>query len=713
MNSEQLRRLTQFIENPSLGAVTYQAHVLVNEIRQIHDEEFPHQACRIRNVCLAIADYIRDELWALLETEDSDLSNERFARMSKLGEAVQDLYSYVRYLKASSPSQSPPPLQAALSHLTDLFFPRNTCGEAICLVRPQWKYNLTYVPFNSYLSNIVSPAALDPAGGLSISDPSDIIPALWKRWTGQLSESDKQQFAHSMEPFPDHMAVLSFAGLDTNDTLLYPLLAHELGHFIDFSHTPTLHQSIPYQRVTDEQIAGILVDAGRSADPESIKEVKTLIDHKIFLCFRELLADLLAARMLGFGFFCAQSEFLKTMEDWDQPNIVSDGYPSMRYRLSVVYDLLTSDKYVGNLQSFLQTNDNQESRDLQVFLRLWRERLQDHRRKAIPHRQEDTWSQVWNRIDELVGNIVNDSLDALHQKAKGVVPDIKCARLDSTFFSRIRRLRCDLPPSLTREKESSFSEILSSAWAYQVLFGEESERGKPTLKKKVEEYEKTCRLILKAIELLPTSGTVSERSEGESVKTEIEEAELAVRKGVLSGPHLKARIQDLPISHPLHLDVCPFHPDAICGASLDVHLGNWFVVFRRVKLESVNVERDEKLLRTRGREEVFVPTGRKFLLHPGDLVLGATLEFFALPNDLMAFVEGRSRLGRIGLIVSTASQVAPGFHGVIVLEMANAGTVPLEVRPGDRIGQLVFQTMSDSVPSEYAYHGKFHCQIKP
>ena len=96
-----------------------------------------------------------------------------------------------------------------------------------------------------------------------------------------------------------------------------------------------------------------------------------------------------------------------------------------------------------------------------------------------------------------------------------------------------------------------------------------------------------------------------------------------------------------------------------------------------------------------------------------NFVLGCTLEFIALPNDLIAFVEGRSRIGRLGLIVATATQVAPGFHGVIVLELANAGTIPLALLPGTPIAQLVFQTIGTPLPPGELYRGRFHCQIEP
>jgi dCTP deaminase len=79
----------------------------------------------------------------------------------------------------------------------------------------------------------------------------------------------------------------------------------------------------------------------------------------------------------------------------------------------------------------------------------------------------------------------------------------------------------------------------------------------------------------------------------------------------------------------------------------------------------------------------------------------------------MAFVEGKSKWGRLGLIVATASQVAPGFHGVIVLELANAGTVPIELQPETAIAQLVFQKISQPIAAKDLYRGKFYCQVKP
>jgi hypothetical protein len=102
-------------------------------------------------------------------------------------------------------------------------------------VRPQWKYNLKYVQLTRQMKKIVSPAVFDP--DLAILKPSnhdDWLDNLWK-----LRRLRQGRSNHKDKP-PKHIAVLSFAGLDTNDTLCYPLLAHELGHFIDYSCKPNL-----------------------------------------------------------------------------------------------------------------------------------------------------------------------------------------------------------------------------------------------------------------------------------------------------------------------------------------------------------------------------------------------------------------------------------------------------------------------------------------
>ena len=97
--------------------------------------------------------------------------------------------------------------------------------------------------------------------------------------------------------------------------------------------------------------------------------------------------------------------------------------------------------------------------------------------------------------------------------------------------------------------------------------------------------------------------------------------------------------------------------------------------------------------------------GEPFVVHPGDFVLGVTLEKVKLPNDIVARVEGRSSLGRLGIIVhSTAGFIDAGFEGTITLEITNINNVPVALYPGMRVCQLAFETMSS--PAEVPYGDK-------
>jgi len=235
--------------------------------------------------------------------------------------------------------------------------------------------------------------------------------------------------------------------------------------------------------------------------------------------------------------------------------------------------------------------------------------------------------------------------------------------------------------------------------------GDGLERREATLRDGHARYEKTCRLVLKALELC------GERRDNHLATPE---DNFKFGPGTLSGRAIEVRVS-LPLGHEKHLSVIPFKGEAVQGSSLDLHLGSWFVVAKKVRMSHVSIADDQsrQLLQGIGRDEHYVPKGKTFVIHPGDFVLGVTMEFIGLPADLMAFVEGKSKIGRTGLLVATATQVGPGFHGVIVLELANAGTIPLEVKAGMPIAQLVFQALTEPAPERLLYKGSSDCQVKP
>ena len=142
----------------------------------------------------------------------------------------------------------------------------------------------------------------------------------------------------------------------------------------------------------------------------------------------------------------------------------------------------------------------------------------------------------------------------------------------------------------------------------------------------------------------------------------------------------------------------PFDPATIQPSSIDVRVDGLFRVFRNHTAGVLDVKQDLSGL----TELVEIPADGVFMLHPGEFVLGSTLERVALPDDLVARIEGKSSLGRLGLLIhSTAGFIDAGFDGHVTLELANVASLPITIYPGMKIGQISFMEMS--TPAERPY----------
>jgi dCTP deaminase len=142
----------------------------------------------------------------------------------------------------------------------------------------------------------------------------------------------------------------------------------------------------------------------------------------------------------------------------------------------------------------------------------------------------------------------------------------------------------------------------------------------------------------------------------------------------------------------------PFTPDAIQPSSVDLHLANRFRVFRNSRYPYIDVRVEQPEL----TELVEIGGDDPFILHPGEFVLGSTLERVTLPDDLVARLEGKSSLGRLGLLIhSTAGYVDPGWEGNLTLELSNVANLPITLYHGMKIGQISFQRLTSPVEVGY------------
>ena len=146
------------------------------------------------------------------------------------------------------------------------------------------------------------------------------------------------------------------------------------------------------------------------------------------------------------------------------------------------------------------------------------------------------------------------------------------------------------------------------------------------------------------------------------------------------------------------IGIDPYDAGLMQPSSLDVRVDRLFRVFRNSRYPFIDVKAEQEEL----TELVEVDGAEPFILHPGEFVLGSTLERVTLPDDLVARLEGKSSLGRLGLLIhSTAGFIDPGFDGHVTLELSNVANLPITIYFGMKIGQLSFVQLTEPAETPY------------
>lgn len=157
----------------------------------------------------------------------------------------------------------------------------------------------------------------------------------------------------------------------------------------------------------------------------------------------------------------------------------------------------------------------------------------------------------------------------------------------------------------------------------------------------------------------------------------------------------------------------PFDPAMVQPASIDVRIDKYFRLFDNHKYAHI----DPALEQAELTRLVEVSESEPFILHPGEFVLGSTYERVSLPDDIAARLEGKSSLGRLGLLThSTAGFIDPGFSGHVTLELSNMATLPIKLWPRSKIGQLCFFSLSSAAEHPYGsaeYGNRYQGQRGP
>ena len=161
------------------------------------------------------------------------------------------------------------------------------------------------------------------------------------------------------------------------------------------------------------------------------------------------------------------------------------------------------------------------------------------------------------------------------------------------------------------------------------------------------------------------------------------------------------------------IGIDPYEEELLQPSSVDVRVDRLFRVFRNSRYPFIDVKQEMEEL----TELVEVESDEAFILHPGEFVLGSTLERITLPDDLVARLEGKSSLGRLGLLIhSTAGFIDPGWDGHVTLELSNVANLPITIYYGMKIGQLSFVQLSEAAEHPYGtgeLGSKYQGQVGP
>lgn len=377
----------------------------------------------------------------------------------------------------------------------------------------------------------------------------------------------------------------------------------------------------------------------------------------------ELLCDAFAVRAYGAGAVAALGEFLEVITATDH---LSDTHPPGRLRIHMLVQWLGG---IGDPR-------------IELIVAPWRALA------AEPIAYAEQWAQF------LVDTLLGRAADVAAAAARWPAENYDTNGRGGVILQAAEALRAGVPPEPTIwdgsvRKAVSDPDVITAAWIGRVEgFDTPTDR----LAEKSLDNLEFVRQWCEAGGSLP----VPQPSAGKS----------PAERSTLSTEELTLRVFS---PNEDRLVVTPLLPDFASGASIDLRLGNTFIVFARSRTASFDPLEQQQDPRQVQRS-MQLAWGDTFVLHPAELVLAATLEYLVLPSDLGAQVISRSSYGRLGLLSATAVQVHPYFHGCLTLELVNLGTVPLLLTPGERIAQLVLTPTSPTPPPPPS---KYHCPIGP
>lgn len=628
-------------------------------------------------------------------------------QLQSIDSLLREFAAHLRYVHGAQSERMPWSTISALERSFRQFAPKTRF-----LLRPKWNYNYTVTTTDlrrSYLESLEEFASYLPGEDLA----------------GKV-----------LEQLDEPLHLIAFPALERDNIVLHALFGHEFGHyFVDGVLTPD--REIPFK-------VSVLADVEAATDQELVRENATLgtsgelfsghireerVGRNIHLAWshyrralEELLADAVSIFLFGPAALFSMLE-IALQEDLDQLPLPQHGlYPPWRMRLRSALRILD---HHGNRLSpasaaMFRGNDAQARAErvaaTEDYIRRESEKTDDQRMIKI----SPIASIAYRQVDQ----DLSSSIERLLELNKGFSKAVKrfaSRQLLAQVTGLIERLEHGITPNslerhLDDRQEIDIVAILNAASLYRTSLDPGlGDGGTPEIQRAITLRSRADLLTLKAIELSDLAASYwkenpKKKRDGSAIEGE-EDAQPKHQesRGVLSKSEIRAALQ---VGHvPDRLIVTPLlDPDETIGAgSIDVRLGNQFLIFKRESFARLDIAKADELNLERYQERQIKAFREPFILHPQQLVIGSTLEYIQLPKNLMCYVIGKSTWGRMGLIIATATKVDPGYRGCITLEIINEGEVPLVLYPGVPIAQLVLHRTQ----AGEGYQGGYSCATGP
>ncbi len=560
---------------------------------------------------------------------------------------------------------------------------------------------------------------------------------------------DSEEAEDFFRGLPDHIALVSLAALERDNIFSMIVLLHELAHYYDQSQDPVLSQVelMPSNQalkdwVEEAKSIKYVPDFLRRRFPDVTKIPAEVLEFWLRyvivtrtatarIWMRELLADMVAARMGGFAFYLTLKKFL-SLFDFKVGGDYPPNYRRFHAVAQMLFDpsegierLLDAERVCAQFPEFRETVSMVISEARKDFKGddVHADAKRPKPTATVSPEEKAEYLEYQARV--ILESVIREPLIRLLERIKADFPQERCCALSERILEAARYLIERVPPAqlqgasiFTTANWVRVEEILCAAW---LAWLKELVPDEPTTKW-TERRNVTSRLALRAIELSDylrrhvadeKDEVERHRRQGEKEMQDLGEASAAAsRAGVVGRRELLAAMIQRPLEE--RLVIMPLLDAAQIGeASIDLRLGNGFILVRPTR--TLRIQVTPKDIRAPGEfnERVSLPYQKEIVLHPGEFILGSALEYICLPRDMMAYVIGRSSLGRLGLIIATATHVAPGYKGTLTLELSNVGTVPVELQPRIPIAQLVFHSLREPVETPYHKRGSFTYSTGP